>query len=176
MSDSFQNWGGISESEGRRIKRSINIDMNTVHFCTPEMLEKFKKITILKNYIEKTEERAQEYNQKHHINDCLLINGLHQTNLGVFRAYLENYLRNLPVTSKNLTHMVRQLQSTEKGIPLEIYFFSSEKNWVPYENIQSDIFDHILAIIPEFGLRVFQNPSSADIREVLALSMKGSNI
>lgn len=176
VSDSFQNWRGMSESEGRRIKRSINIDMNTVHFCTPEMLEKFKKITILKNYIEKTEERSQEYNQKHHINDCLLINGLHQTNLGVFRAYLENYLRNLPVTSKNLTHMVRQLQPTEKGIPLEIYFFSSEKNWVPYENIQSDIFDHILAIIPEFGLRVFQNPSSADIREVLAMSMKGSNI
>lgn len=168
VSDSFQNWRGMSESQGRRIKRSINIDMNTVHFCTPEMLDKFRKITLLKAYIDETENRAEHYNREHNIDTSLLINGLHQTNLGVFRAYLEIYLKSLPTTSKELTHMVRQLQPTEKGIPLEVYLFSREKDWVLYENIQSDIFDHILAVIPEFGLRIFQNPSSRDIERALS--------
>lgn len=166
ISDSFQNWRGMSESGGRRIKRSLNIDMTTVCFCDHNMLQKFKKIYLLKDYIEQTEKEVEQYNQTHDIDTTIPVNGLRQTNLGVFRAYLERYLKQLPATNPHLTHMVRQLQPTEKGIPLEIYFFSKEKNWVPYEKIQADIFDHILAVVPEFGLRVFQNPSSADLERI----------
>lgn len=166
VSDSFQNWRGMSESGGRRIKRSLNIDMTTVRFCNQEMLDRFKKIHLLKEYIETTEKEFQEYNRAYDPDNSDPINGLRQTNLGVFRAYLERYLRNLPATNTQLTHMVRQLQPTEKGIPLEIYFFSKEKDWVPYEKIQADVFDHILAVIPEFELRAFQNPSSADLERI----------
>lgn len=167
VSDSFQNWRGMRESGGRRVKRSVNLDVNSVCFCTPEMLERYKKIVILKEYIEQTEQKVQQYNQQQGIDDSVLVNGIHQTNLGVFRAYLELYLKNLPVVNADLTYMVRQLQPTEKGIPLEVYFFSKEKDWVPYEKIQADVFDHIFAVIPYFGLKVFQNPSSADISRFL---------
>ena len=167
VSDSFQNWRGMRESGGRRVKRSVNLDVNSVCFCTPEMLERYKKIVILKEYIEQTEQKVQQYNQQQGIDDYVPVNGIHQTNLGVFRAYLELYLKNLPVVNSDLTYMVRQLQPTEKGIPLEVYFFSREKDWVPYEKIQADVFDHIFAVVPYFGLKVFQNPSSADIVRVL---------
>lgn len=166
ISDSFQNWRGMSESGGRRIKRSLNIDMTTVRFCDEEMIQKFKKIYLIKEYIEQTEKQVELYNRNHEMDASIPVNGLRQTNLGVFRAYLEQYLQQLPATNPDLTHMVRQLQPTEKGIPLEIYFFSREKNWIPYEKIQADVFDHILAVISEFGLRVFQNPSSADLERV----------
>ena len=164
VSDSFQNWRGMQDSGGRRVKRSINIDMNSVRFCTPEMLAKYKKIRLLKEYVEETEKVVTEYNEEHHIDNSVLVNGRRQTNLGVFRAYLTNYLRSLPAVNKDLTCMVRYLQTTEQGIPVELYFFSSVKEWVPYEGIQADVFDHVLAIIPEFGLRVFQNPSGDDFR------------
>lgn len=146
VSDAFQNWRGMAESPGRRIKRSINLDMKSICFCTPEMIQKFSQIPLLSEYI-------QEAIQKE----------LRLTNIGVFRIYLVNYLKSLPEVSKELTCMVRQLQPTEKGIPLELYFFSAIKEWVPYENIQSDVFDHVLAIIPEFDLRVFQNVSGYDL-------------
>ena len=165
VSDSFQNWRGMQESGGRRVKRSINIDMNSVRFCTPEMLAKYKKIQLLTDYVEQTEKVVKEYNKEHHIDNSILVNGRRQTNLGVFRAYLTNYLRSLPDVNKNLTCMVRYLQPTEQGIPVELYFFSAVKEWVPYEGIQADVFDHLLAIIPEFGLRVFQNPTGEDFRE-----------
>ena len=108
----------------------------------------------------------EEYNKKHHIDNSVLVNGRRQTNLGVFRAYLTNYLKNLPTVNQDLTCMVRQLQPTETGIPLELYFFSANKVWVAYEGIQADVFDHVLAIIPEFDLRVFQNPSGSDLRRI----------
>ena len=152
VSDSFQNWRGMRESGGRRVKRSVNLDVNSVCFCTPEMLERYKKIVILKEYIEQTEQKVQQYNQQQGIDDSVPVNGVHQTNLGVFRAYLELYLKNLPVVNSDLTYMVRQLQPTEKGIPLEVYFFSREKDWVPYEKIQADVFDHIFAVVPYFGI------------------------
>lgn len=164
VSDAFQNWRGMSESPGRRIKRSINIDMNSVCFCTPEMLDKFRKISLLTDYIEQTEKRLDAYNIEHNIDASIQVNGQRQTNIGVFRAYLVNYLQSLPDVSKELTAMVRQLQPTETGIPIELYFFSSVKEWVPYEGIQSDVFDHVLAVIPEFGLSVFQNVSGSDLR------------
>lgn len=162
VSDSFQNWQGMLQSGGRRIKRSINIDMQSVRFCTPEMLEKYRKIQLLKSYVEETEEVLKNYNDTNQIDNSVLVNGRRQTNLGVFRAYLTSYLESLPVVNHELTCMVRQLQPTEKGIPLELYFFSSIKDWVAYEEIQADVFDHVLAIIPEFGLRVFQNPTGHD--------------
>ena len=164
VSDAFQNWRGMSESGGRRIKRSINIDMNSVCFCTPEMLEKFRTISLITDYIDGKETELDEYNKEHHIDSSIPVNGRRQTNLGVFRAYLLRYLRSLPQINKELVCMVRHLQPTETGIPIELYCFSSNKVWVEYENIQADIFDHLLAAIPEFGLRVFQNISGADIR------------
>ncbi len=163
VSDSFQNWRGMQESGGRRIKRSIRIDMNSVKFCTPEMLAKYKKIQLLKDYIEETEKVIEDYNKEHGIDNSILVNGRRQTNLGVFRAYLTNYLKSLPTVNQDLTCMVRQLQPTEQGIPLELYFFSAIKAWVPYEGVQADVFDHVLAIIPEF---VFQNPTGEDFREL----------
>lgn len=164
VSDSFQNWRGMQESGGRRIKRSIRIDMNSVKFCTPEMLAKYRKIRLLKDYIEEAEKVVEEYNKEHGIDNSVLVNGRRQTNLGVFRAYLTNYLRSLPAVNQDLTCMVRQLQPTEQGIPLELYFFSSIKAWIPYEGVQADVFDHVLAIIPEFDLHVFQNPTGEDFR------------
>ena len=166
VSDSFQNWRGMQESGGRRIKRSIRIDMNSVKFRTPEMLAKYKKIQLLKDYIEETEKVIEDYNKEHGIDNSILVNGRRQTNLGVFRAYLTNYLKSLPTVNQDLTCMVRQLQPTEQGIPLELYFFSAIKAWVPYEGVQADVFDHVLAIIPEFDLHVFQNPTGEDFREL----------
>lgn len=166
VSDSFQNYRGMRESGGRRVKRSVNIDMNSVRFCTPEMLEKYKRIGLLKPYIEETERRVARFNKENHIDDSVLVNGLRQTNLGVFRAYLTAYLKSIPEVNTELTCMVRQLQPTETGIPLELYFFSSVKDWVPYEGIQADVFDHVLAVVPEFDLRIFQNPTGADFRKL----------
>ena len=166
VSDSFQNWRGMKESGGRRVKRSINIDMNSVCFCTPDMLEKFSKISYLTDYIDKKEKELHLYNDTHGIDESILVNGRRQTNLGVFREYLVRYLKNHPRINKNMTCMVRHLQPTEKGIPVELYFFSDTTEWIPYEGIQADVFDHILAIIPEFGLSTFQNVSSSDFRNI----------
>ena len=162
VSDSFQNWRGMRESGGRRVKRSINIDMTSVKFCTPEMLEKYRKIQLLKAYVEQTERVVREYNEERGIDNSILVNGRRQTNLGVFRAYLTAYLKSLPTVNQEMTCMVRQLQPTDHGIPMELYFFCAFKDWVPYEGVQADVFDHVLAIIPEFDLQVFQSPSGRD--------------
>ncbi|MDL2265555.1 mechanosensitive ion channel family protein [Parabacteroides sp. OttesenSCG-928-G07] len=166
VSDSFQNWRGMTDSGGRRIKRSISIDMNSVKFCTPEMLEKFRKIEILREYIDEKENELKSYNEEHKIDNAIKVNGRRQTNLGVFRAYIERYLKAHPNVSKKHTCMVRQLQPTEKGIPVELYLFLSEIRWVYYEGIQADIFDHLLAVVPEFDLEVYQNISGSDMRRV----------
>lgn len=170
VSDSFQNWRGMRDSGGRRIKRSVNIDMTSVRFCTPEMLAKYRKIQILKDYIDRTEEVISEYNKEYDIDNSIVVNGRRQTNLGVFRAYLTAYLKSLPHVNKDLTCMVRQLQPTDRGIPMELYFFSSIKDWVPYEELQADVFDHVLAIIPEFDLEVFQSPSGRDFARGVIIS------
>lgn len=162
VSESFVNWRGMEESGGRRIKRSINIDMNSVRFCSQEMLDKFRKIDLLKNYIDNTQEELVKYNASENIDASILVNGRRQTNLGVFRAYLSAYLQRNPDLNPDMTMLVRQLQPGESGIPIEIYVFSKLQDWKPYEDIQSDIFDHILASVPEFELKVFQNPSGSD--------------
>ena len=167
ISDSVKNWRGMEESDGRRIKRSVLLDTHSVKFCTPEMLERFSKFEFLGDYIVQTEERIQKSNEELNANPNLILKGRRQTNIGVFRAYLVSYLKNHPAINTSLTTMVRQLEPTEKGIPMEIYVFSKIKSWVEYESIQSDIFDHILAIIPEFELSVFQEPSGADFRQIL---------
>lgn len=166
VSDSFQNWRGMQESGGRRVKRSININMNSVRFCTPEMLAKFRKISLLTDYIDSKQQELETYNEEHNIDDSIKVNGRRQTNLGVFRIYLVNYLKSNPDVNKDLTCMVRQLQPTEKGIPMELYFFASTTQWIPYEDIQSDVFDHLLAVLPEFDLQVFQEVSGSDLHHL----------
>ncbi len=159
VSESFTNWRGMEESGGRRIKRSINIDITSVKFCSPEMIEKFNRIKLLKEYIKTKTKELEEYNKKNNIDNSVLVNGRRMTNIGTFRKYIENYLRNHPKIHNDMTFLVRQLQPSEKGIPIEIYVFSNDQQWANYESIQADIFDHIMAVIPEFELRVFQNPT-----------------
>ena len=162
--DSFTNWHAMQLSGGRRVMRSVSIDMTSVHFCTPEMLARFRRIDLLRDYIDRAEQRVEAYNAAHGIAPGeRKINGLHQTNLGVFRAYLVRYLEEEVPVNKSMTLMVRQLQPTETGIPIQLYFFTDTVVWVDYEGIQSDVFDHVLAVIPEFGLRVFQNPAGSDV-------------
>ncbi len=166
ISESFRNWRGMEESGGRRIKRSIQINMNSVKFCTSGMLDRFRKIHRIRDYIENKEKELLEYNTVNNIDSSVLVNGRRQTNLGVFRAYLKEYLRNHPKVNTEMTLIVRQLQPTETGIPMEIYVFSADKSWVNYEELQSDIFDHILAAIPQFELEVFQNPAGPDVSKL----------
>ncbi len=159
VSDSFMNWRGMEDSGGRRIKRSINIDMKSIKFCTPEMIKHFQKIHYLKDYVIQREQEITEHNQKNKIDDTIVVNGRRMTNVGMFRNYLERYLRNHPKIHQEMTLLVRHLQPSEKGLPIEIYAFSNDQAWANYETIQADIFDHILAVLPEFDLCVFQYPT-----------------
>lgn len=164
VSESFGNWRGMEESGGRRMKRHINIDMRSVKFCTPEMLERFKKIRFLNDYVEQRLKEIEKFNKDNKIDDSIVVNGRRMTNLGTFRKYLELYLKNHPMVHTGLTLLVRHLQPTETGIPIEIYAFSKDQAWANYESIQADIFDHILAVMHNFELQVFQNPSGSDFR------------
>ena len=164
ISDPFINWRGMQESGARRIARAIMIDVDTVKFCTPEMLEKYKKFQLVSNYIEKTEKEIAEFNQTNNIDTTTLVNGRRQTNLGIFRAYLTEYLRQNPELNHNMTMLVRQRDATEFGIPLQVYCFSSKTDLVSYEAIQNDIFDHIYAVIKQFDLQVYQRPSSNSMK------------
>ena len=165
ISSSFKNWRGMSDSDGRRIKRSLSIDMNSIKFCSTEMIERFMKIDILGEYITGKQKEIDEDNINIKANTSELINGRRMTNLGVFRAYIEAYLRMHPKINNEMTFLVRQLQPTDKGISLEIYVFSSDQNWVGYESIQADIFDHLLASVSFFDLAVYQALSGLDIRQ-----------
>jgi miniconductance mechanosensitive channel len=168
VSESFNNWRGMEESGGRRIKRSINIDMNSVGFLDNEMIEKYKNIRVLREYLEQKQKEIEDFNKKVGVDTSNRINGRRLTNIGTFRKYLEQYLRNHPKIHQDMTFLVRHLQPTETGIPIEIYVFSKDQAWANYEAIQADIFDHILAVIPEFGLRVFQNPTGGDWRTMFS--------
>jgi len=166
VSETFTNWRGMEESGGRRIKRHISIDMKSVKFCTPEMLEKYRRIHLLKNYIPAKKKELEEYNKKLGIDESVRVNGRRLTNLGTFRKYVEEYLRHHPKIHQEMTFLVRHLQPTETGLPLEIYVFSKDQEWAKYEALQADIFDHILAVVPEFDLRVFQNPTGDDFQKL----------
>jgi miniconductance mechanosensitive channel len=160
ITDPFINWRGMSESGGRRIARQIYIDADTVKFCTPEMLERYKKFQLVSKYITNKENEITEYNTKNGIDTSTLVNGRRQTNLGIFRAYLVEYLKHHPDLNFNMSLLVRQKDPTEFGIPLQIYCFSAKTDWISYEAIQSDIFDHVYAVISQFDLKVYQKPSS----------------
>ncbi|AWV98503.1 mechanosensitive ion channel family protein [Arcticibacterium luteifluviistationis] len=166
ITESFKNWRGMSESGGRRIKRSINLDINTIQFCTEEMIARFSKIQYISDYIEKKKREVQEDNKLGHVDNSSLVNGRRMTNIGTFRAYVEAYLINNQAINQDMTFLVRQLEPTEHGLPLEIYVFSKDQEWANYENIQANIFDHILAVVPEFDLRVFQDPSGRDFKNL----------
>lgn len=165
VSDAFKNWRGMEESGGRRIKRTINIDLNSVKFLNQELFEHLNQIEILQSYFNSKQKEIEAFNSGKNEKNPANLRKL--TNLGTLRAYLEKYLNNHPKITKDMTFLVRQLQSTEKGVPIEIYVFSSEQRWAFYEAIQSDIFDHLIAILPEFELRVFQSPSGADFNKLI---------
>jgi miniconductance mechanosensitive channel len=167
VSESFNNWKGMEDSGGRRIKRSINIDMKSVGFLTGDQIEKFRKFYLLRDYISEKEKEIERYNRSLKLEESEVTNGRKMTNLGTFRKYLENYLHQHPKIHQDMTFLVRHLQPTERGLPIEIYVFSNDQEWANYEAIQADIFDHILAIIPEFGLRVFQNPTGDDFQKLV---------
>ena len=144
VSDSFQNWRGMFESGGRRIKRSINIDMTSVRFCSAEEIEKYKKRSLVNE-----NDRLEEL-----------------TNITMLRRTLMQYLKENPRVNQNLMVMVRQLQPTPHGMPLELYFFSADKQWIAYETLQADVFDYVMALVPSFDLKVFQSPMGEDVREL----------
>ena len=166
VSDSFKNWRGVMEFGGRRIKRSVYIDVNSIGFCTPEMIEKFKKIRYLNDYVTEKEAELKEYNKIHSKDSNLLINGRHMTNIGTFRIYITEYLKHHPDLHKEMSVMVRQLPPAENGLPIEIYAFTNDTNWENYESVQADIFDHIFSVAEEFGLRIFQNPTGYDVKQI----------
>lgn len=167
IEDSFKNWRGMTLSGGRRIKRAVFIDQSSVKFCTKEMLDKFSKFQLIKEYLSNKLIDINEYNKKNNIDESVLVNGRHLTNLGTFRAYLSEYLKQNNNIRKDLSFMVRQLPPGPEGLPIEIYVFAGTTNWTDYENIQADIFDHVLAVIPEFELRIFQNPTGSDFKNLL---------
>jgi miniconductance mechanosensitive channel len=168
LTDTFRNWRGMEESGGRRIKRSIHIDMNSVQFMDDEMRARLQKVDFLKDYLAEREREVEEYNQANGIDDSSPANGRRLTNLGSFRAYLVHYLHAHPMVSDSMTFLVRQLDPTPQGLPIEIYVFATEQRWAEYEGIQADIFDHVLAVVPEFGLRVYQQPSGKDLELINA--------
>ncbi len=166
INESFKNWRNMNLSGGRRIKRYVNIDLGSIKFCSSEMLEQFKRIQLISQYIQNRQEEILVYNKKHQVDESTLVNGRRLTNIGVFRSYVEAYLRQHPMIHKDMTFLIRQLSPSENGLPIEIYVFCKDTNWTAYEAIQADIFDHILAVVPEFDLRVFQEPSGSDFQKI----------
>ena len=163
ITDSFKNWRGMSESGGRRIKRSVNVDVNSIRVLTDDEIERFKTFALLKPYIDIKESELRTYNEALGDLDESGVNLRRLTNVGTFRAYIYSYLQHHPKIHDHMTLIVRQLQPGGEGLPIEIYAFSNDTDWVAYEGIQADIFDHIFAIAPEFGLRLYQKPAGSDL-------------
>lgn len=167
ISDPFKNWRGMQESGGRRVKRSLMLDQNSVHFLSDDEREKLNRFRLLKDYLASKQKEIDEWNQKLKDEGKEPVNTRRISNIGTFRAYVRAYLQSHPRVHQEMTLMVRQLNPTADGLPLEIYCFTATTEWVEYEGIQSDIFDHLISILPEFGLRVFQHPSGVDMREMV---------
>jgi miniconductance mechanosensitive channel len=168
LDHSFRNWRGMQESGGRRIMRSLNVDISSIRFLTYEEIRRLETSQLLASYIRKKMEEVNQYNLKY-LKDArsTLTNGRWLTNIGTFRAYIIEYLKYHPRSNKNLTMLVRQLEPTERGLPLQIYVFTDTIVWIEYESIQADIFDHLIAVAPEFGIRIFQEPTGHDLRKLL---------
>jgi len=167
INESFKNWRGMQESGGRRIKRAIFIDVHSIGFCDEEQIARYSKIDFIKEYLDVKRIELEKYNSEHANAQESLVNGRRITNVGTFRAYIVAYLENHPQINQKLTVLVRQLAPGEAGLPIEIYAFSSEKNWIKYEAIQADIFDHLFSVAKEFDLRIFQKPSGADFSQIV---------
>ncbi|RWX00371.1 mechanosensitive ion channel family protein [Flavobacterium cerinum] len=159
ISDSFKNWRGMQQSDGRRIKRHILIKANSVRFIHRDEMNDLKKIQLISAYLEQRQVDIDKYNAQNNVDKSLSINGRNLTNLGLFRKYINSYIETHPGVNKNMTIMCRHLQPTEKGIPIEIYVFTSDKRWINYEYIMADIFDHIIASVAYFDLEIFELPS-----------------
>jgi miniconductance mechanosensitive channel len=167
INESFKNWRNMNLSGGRRIKRYVNIDLSSIKFCDSEMLERFTRIQFISKDIQARQEEIKVHNKEHHVDESTLVNGRRLTNIGVFRSYVEAYLRQHPLIHNDMTFLIRQLSPRENGLPIEIYVFCKDTDWTVYESVQADIFDHILAVVPEFNLRVFQEPSGSDFKKIL---------
>ncbi|MCH2278812.1 MAG: mechanosensitive ion channel family protein [Vicinamibacterales bacterium] len=172
ISGSFKNWRGMSESGGRRIKRAIHIDMNSVHFCDDETLVRLAKIPHMAAYLERKQHELVRWKAEHDADANRPSNLRRLTNVGTFRAYIVAYLRNHSMIRQEMTFLVRHLAPSAQGLPIEIYVFSRDTDWVRYEDLQADIFDHILAMAPEFGLSVYQSPSGRDVQDTVQM-MRG---
>jgi len=168
MADTFKNWRGRTESGGRRIKRSLSLDMGSVRFLEPADLERLGKIACLAPYLTERTRDIKDWNSSRTFDESCPANGRRLTNLGTFRAYIERYLDTLEPIRSDMTFLVRQLAPTTQGVPLEIYCFSGEQRWKHYEGIMGDIFDHLLAVVAEFDLRVYQQAGGNDVRALVA--------
>jgi miniconductance mechanosensitive channel len=166
INESFKNWRNMNLSGGRRIKRYVNIDLSSIKFCDTEMLKRFTKIQLISKDIQDRQAEIKDYNEENNVDESTLVNGRRLTNIGVFRSYVEAYLMQHPKINNKMTFLIRQLSPRENGLPIEIYVFCKETNWNIYEAVQADIFDHILAVVPEFKLRVFQEPSGFDFQKL----------
>jgi len=168
ISDSFKNWRGMEDSGGRRIKRSISIDLDSIRHCDEEMLDRFEKIVRIRDYVRETRAKIAAANSEATVDSALPVNGRQMTNIGTFRKYIEAYLREIPELHPEMIFLVRQLQPTDRGLPIEVYVFSKDQRWVQYEAIQADIFDHLFASLPYFDLRAFQLPSGRSLAQLAA--------
>lgn len=166
ISDSFKNWRGMEESDGRRIKRAVSVQLDSVKFADKALIEKLSKVKLLSDFVIQRQEEIRKYNEDNGLDENQL-NARKQTNLGLFRRYLEYYLRNHEGINTEMTLMVRQLAPTELGVPIELYCFTKTKEWVKYEIVMADVFDHIFSVVKEFDLTLFESPTGKDVRETL---------
>ena len=166
IDSSFKNWRGMTDSGGRRIKRAIYIDISTIRFWDKELLRRFQQLDLLQDYLESKLKEVDNSNQTVGANLDQMVKGRRFTNIGTFRAYIKAFLKNRSDIHDEMTFLIRQLPPGEKGLPMEIYVFTNDTDWVRYESIQSDIFDHLMAIVSEFDLKVFQNPSGNDFKSI----------
>jgi len=173
ITESFKNWRGMSESGGRRIKRSLNLDLSSIHFLTAEELERLGRYEFLRDYMGGKRRELEEANRRAPEDPAVIPERRRLTNVGTFRAYVEHYLRSHPKLHKEMTLLVRQLQPSPEGLPLEIYCFTNDTAWAHYEGIQADLFDHLIAILPEFGLRAFQQPAGSDFARWASVGREG---
>ena len=169
ISDSFKNWRGMLDSDGRRIMRSINIKIQSVKFCNPELLSKLAEIELIRDYITTTEDKIKNFNEQNKVNRSVLLNGLNQTNLGIFRHYITRYLESSKEINHEMPLMVRQLEPKDTGVPIQLYTFTKTQEWAEYEGVMADIFDHLLAAVQYFELEVFEQPAGSDMRALTGI-------
>ena len=175
VSNAFKNWRGMSESDGRRIKRSLYLDVSSIRLAHDSDLDRWSRIACLEPYLAERRQAIAEHNDSLSADLEMPVNGRRLTNVGTFRAYVAAYLQTHPGINQEMTLLVRQLPPTERGLPIELYCFSRDKRWGYYEDLQSDIFDHLFAVLPEFGLKAFQGPTGEDVRALQHLDLQADD-